>query len=174
VSEFHDELVARTRVLQGHADILGAVADAGMLRRAGAALADPFRGVSVDKVVGIEARGFVFATAVALELEAGFVAVRKPGAIHPGPKARVVTAPDWRGRALDLAVQRDAIAPGDDVLLVDDWAETASQALGAKALIDECGGRYVGLSLLVDQLSDEHRALLAPVHAVADAAELRG
>jgi hypothetical protein len=48
----------------------------------------------VKKVAGIEARGFVLATAVALELDAGFVAVRKPGAIHPGPKAELTAPPD--------------------------------------------------------------------------------
>ena len=170
---FHDELVSRTRVIDGHADVLGLLADAGVLRRAAEALADPFRDADVAKVAGVEARGFVLATAVALELTAGFVPVRKPGGIHPGPKAYVTSAPSWRGNAVELRVQRDAIARGERVLLVDDWAETGSQALAAQALITDCGGAYVGLSLLVDQLEDEVRDRLAPVHAIADAAELR-
>jgi adenine phosphoribosyltransferase len=173
VSGFHDELVARVQIIHGHADVLGAVADAGLLARAAAALAAPFAGQGVTKVAGLEARGFIFGAAAALELGAGFVPVRKPGGIHPGDKARAVTAPSWRGKSVRLEVQRAAIQPGDRVLLVDDWAETGAQALTAKELIEECGGEYVGLSLLVDQLSDETRSALAPVSKVADAAELR-
>jgi adenine phosphoribosyltransferase len=172
-SPFHDELVARARVIDGHADVLGMLADAGVLRRAGAALAAPFSGDRIAKVAGLEARGFILGAAVALELDAGFVAVRKPGSIHPGPKASVVTAPSWRGHPVTLAVQRAAIGEGERVLLVDDWAETGSQALAAKQLVQECGGEYAGLSMLVDQLSDELRNALAPVFAVADAAEFR-
>jgi adenine phosphoribosyltransferase len=72
-----------------------------------------------------------------------------------------------------LAIQRSAVREGERVLFVDDWAETGSQALAAKQLVEECGGEYAGLSMLVDQLSDETRNALAPVFAVADAAEFR-
>jgi adenine phosphoribosyltransferase len=171
--DFHDELVARVQVIDGHADVLGAVADAGFLARAAAALAAPFPAAGVTKVAGLEARGFIFGSAAALRLGAGFVPIRKPGGIHPGPKARVVTEPSWRGDRVTLEVQRAAIRPGDRVLLVDDWAETGAQAVAAKQLIDECGGEYLGLSLLVDQLTDETRAVLAPVRTVTDAAEFR-
>jgi adenine phosphoribosyltransferase len=172
-SPFHDELVARAHVIDGHADVLGMLVDAGVLRRAGAALAAPFAGDRIAKVAGLEARGFILGAAVALELDAGFVAVRKPGSIHPGPKVSVVTEPSWRGQPVTLVVQRAALREGERVLLVDDWAETGSQALAAKHLIEECGGEYAGLSLLVDQLSDDTRNALAPVFAVADAAEFR-
>jgi adenine phosphoribosyltransferase len=171
--DFHDELLARVQVIDGHADVLGAVADGGVLARAAAALAAPFIGERVTKVAGLEARGFIFGSAAALELAAGFVPVRKPGGIHPGPKARVVTDLSWRGERVTLEVQRAAISVGDRVLLVDDWAETGAQAVAAKQLIEECGGEYVGLSLLVDQLNAETRAALAPVSTVADAAEFR-
>ena len=173
MSDFHDELVARVQIIDGHADVLGAVADSGLLARAARALAAPFADAKVAKVAGLEARGFIFGTATALTLGAGFVPVRKPGGIHPGPKARTVTAASWRGEPVTLEVQRAAIRPRDRVLLVDDWAETGAQAVAAKQLIEECGGDYVGLSLLVDQLTDETRAALAPVATVADAAEFR-
>ena len=52
------------------------------------------------------------------------------------------------------------------MLLVDDWAETGNQALAARALVEECGGAWAGVSLLVDQLQDEMRGRLAPVRAV--------
>lgn len=174
MSAFRDELLARVRIIDGHADVLGAVADGDLLARAAAELAAPFAHVGVTKVAGVEARGFVFGVAAALELRAGFVPVRKPGGIHPGPKARAVTAPSWRGRSVVLEVQRAALGARDRVLVVDDWAETGAQAAAAKELVEECGATYVGLSLLVDQLTDEMRATLAPVARVDDAAELRG
>lgn len=172
-SPFHDELVARARVIDGHADVLGMLTDRGVLRRAAAALAEPFASVKIDKIAALEARGFILGAAVALELDAGFVAVRKPGSIHPGPKARIVTKPSWRGRPVTLEIQRAAVEHGERLLVVDDWAETGSQAAAAKQLIEECGGEYAGLTMLVDQLSAELREQLAPVFAVADAAEFR-
>lgn len=168
----HDELVRRLRYFDGHSDTLGLFADGGFLRRAGAALADPFRDRGIAKVAGIEARGFILATAVALELGVGLVAVRKPGSIHPGPKAQLPAPPDWRGLETVLRLQRHVVADGEAVLIVDDWAETGSKALTARRLIEECGGRYAGLSLLVDQLEPDVRAALEPVAAVALAADV--
>jgi adenine phosphoribosyltransferase len=123
-------------------------------------------------VAGIEARGLILATAVALELGTGLVAVRKPGSIHPGPKEQLRAPPDWRGLETVLSLQRHVIADGESVLIVDDWAETGSKALTTRSLIEACGGRYAGLSLLVDQLEPEVRAALEPVAAVALAAEV--
>lgn len=170
---FHDELVARLEYFEGHSDTLGLFADGRFLARAGAAMADPFRPAGVQKVAGIEARGFVLATAVALELGVGFVAVRKQGSIHPGAKAELAAPPDWRGLETVLRLQRHVIEPGELVLVVDDWAETGSKALTARRLIEACGGRYAGLSLLVDQLPDRLRDQLAPVSTVALAEEVR-
>jgi adenine phosphoribosyltransferase len=167
-----EELRHRLRYFGGHSDTLGLFADIGFLRLAAAALAAPFGDARIDKVAGIEARGFVLATAVALELDAGFVAVRKPGAIHPGPKAEARGGLDWRGRETVLLLQRHVIEPGERVLVVDDWAETGSKALSARHLIDMCGGTYAGLSLLVDQLSDDVRRALEPVAHVAFAHEV--
>jgi adenine phosphoribosyltransferase len=171
-TEFHDELLERFRYFDGHSDTLGLFADPTFLARASKAVAAPFRDARVQKIAGIEARGFVLATAVALELGAGFVAVRKPGAIHPGPKVELAAPPDWRGLETVLRLQRHVIDPGDRVLVVDDWAETGSKAMAARRLVELCRGRYVGLSLLVDQLPTTLRDELAPVAAVALAEEL--
>ena len=85
MEDLHDELRHSLRYFDGHSDTLGLFADAAFLSRAGAALAKPFRDAQVDKVAGIEARGFVLATAVALTLRAGFVAIRKRGTgLFPG------------------------------------------------------------------------------------------
>jgi adenine phosphoribosyltransferase len=170
----HDELIARLRYYDGHSDTLGLFADPEFLRLAARELSDPFRDRGVAKVVGIEARGVVLAPAVAREHGAGFVAVRKPGSVHPGPKEELLAPPDWRGNEVVLRMQRHVISPGDAVLVVDDWAETGSKALTARRLVEQCGGRYVGLSILVDQLEADVRAALAPVAAAALAEEVEG
>lgn len=96
MEDFRDEFLSRFRWIQGHADILGLFSEAGFLARTARALADPFRDSGVTKVAGVEARGFVLASAVALDLGAGFVPLRKSGSIHPGPKAERLAGPDWR------------------------------------------------------------------------------
>ncbi len=169
---FRDEFLARFRWIEGHADMLGLLADGGFLKAAIEALTQPFAEHGVTKVAAVEARGFVLGGGVALELGAGFVPVRKQGSIHPGAKAERPTGADWRGQENVLRVQRAALAPQDVVLVVDDWAETGRQAKVVRSLIAECGAAYAGLSLLVDQLPDEVRRALRPVRAVVRADEL--
>lgn len=171
--DFHDELVETLRYFEGHSDTLGLFANDGFLKRAAAAVAEPFRGAGVAKVAGIEARGFVLAACVALELDAGFIGIRKPGAIHPGPKVELTAPVDWRGIETTLQLQRHVVGESERVLVVDDWAETGSKALTTRRLIEQCGGVYAGLSLLVDQLPENVREQLQPVSAVALADELR-
>jgi adenine phosphoribosyltransferase len=165
-------LLTRFRWIDGHADVAGLFAEADALAVLVGALAEPFSAAGVTKVAAVEARGFVVGAPVALALGAGFVAIRKPGSIHPGAKIESETAPDWRGRRIALRLQRASLGPGDRVLVVDDWAETGSQASAAFELVRGCGAEYVGLSLLVDQLDDDARAYLAPVRAVVRAEEL--
>jgi len=169
-----DEVAAKLRYFDGHSDTLGLFADAGLLARAGAALADPFRDASVTKVAGIEARGFVLAAAVAIELGAGFVGIRKPGAVLAGEKAEARFEQDWRGHNGVLRLQRHVVTAGDRVLVLDDWAETGSKALAARALVEACGGVYAGLSLLVNQLSADVQARLEPVSFVVRAEDVPG
>lgn len=171
---FHDDFVARFRFIHGHADVLGLFADGSFLERAAQALAEPFRAAEVTKVVAVEARGFIVGSAVALRLGSGLVPIRKQGSVHPGEKVERRTPRDWRGRESVLRVQRSALVAGDRALLVDDWAETGSQALTARALVEDCGATYVGLSLLVDQLPPGVRDRLTPVYAVAQHDELGG
>ena len=172
VPPFKDDFLAHFRWIEGHADMLGLFVDGAFLADAAAALAEPFRDRGVTKVAAVEARGFVLGACVALELGAGFVAIRKIGSIHPGPKVERVTKPDWRGHEHLLRLQRAALEANDVVLLVDDWAEKGSQATTAKALIEECGASYAGLSLLVDELPEDVREELRPVRAVVSGQEL--
>jgi adenine phosphoribosyltransferase len=170
VTDVRAELLSRFEWVGGHANVLALFRDGAFLAAAGRALVEPFPGVTA--VAGVEARAFVLGTAAALAAGVGFVPIRKAGAVHPGPKAARTTDPDWRGRRHELVLQRAALGPGDRVLLVDDWAEAGSQAMAARALIEECGAEYAGLSLLVDQLPDGARARLEPVRAVVSHAEL--
>jgi adenine phosphoribosyltransferase len=169
---FRDELLARFKWIDGHADILGLFADGGFLLAASQALAAPFVATEITKVAAVEARGFILGTAVALQLGVGFVPIRKEGAIHPGPKAVRQAGPDWRGKQPTLTIQRAALRSNERVLLVDDWIETGSQALAARALVEDCDARYAGLSVLVDQSGDEVRNGLLPVTSVVSSAEL--
>jgi adenine phosphoribosyltransferase len=164
--DFAEEFVRRFRWVDGHGDVLGLFADGLFLRRTAEALAAPFMPMRVAKVAAVEARGFIFGTAVALELGVGFVPIRKRGAIHPGPNATVRATTDWRGNEPELVLQRQAVTADDLVLLVDDWVETGSQAVAARKLIEECGGRWAGLSVLVDQSKPAIRQRLEPVAAV--------
>jgi adenine phosphoribosyltransferase len=163
---FRQELLSRFRWINGHADILGLLAEDGFLERAAVALWQPFATAGATKVAGVEARGFIFGSAVAVLGGVGFVPIRKAGAIHPGEKVVQCAEPDWRGHEHELWLQRAALNERDRVLLVDDWAEIGSQAHAAKLMIEQTGGTYVGLSLLVDQLSDEARSRLQPVSAI--------
>jgi adenine phosphoribosyltransferase len=167
-----DEVAASLRYYDGHSDTLGLFADPGFLRRAGKALAAPFRAADVTKVAGLEARGFVLATATALELGVGFIGIRKSGSVLAGEKEEVKAAPDWRGIEDVLRLQRHVVAPGDGVLVVDDWAETGAKAIAARVLIERCGGRYCGLSLLVNQLAADVQVKLEPVAFVVRAEDV--
>jgi adenine/guanine phosphoribosyltransferase-like PRPP-binding protein len=169
-----DEVASTLRYFDGHSDTLGLFAQPGFLGRAAQALVAPFRTAGITKVAGIEARGFVLATAAALELGVGFLGVRKIGGVLAGEKEEQRTFPDWRGIEDVLRLQRHVVAPDDRVLVVDDWAETGAKAVAARALIELCGGRYGGLSLLVNQLPEDVRATLEPVAFIVRAEDVAG
>ncbi len=170
---FAETFLDRFRWVGGHADVLGMVAGEDFLAAAAAALAEPFRVSGVTKVAAIEARGFIFGAAVALDLAVGLIPIRKEGAIHPGAKAVAqAAAPDWRGNEPVLLLQRAAVGSKDRVLLVDDWVETGTQALAARRLIEDCGARWVGLTVLVDQAEPAIRELLEPFSSVVRYADL--
>ncbi len=102
---------------------------------------------TVDKVVGIEARGFIVAAPVAYHFGAGFVPVRKAGKL-PGPTYHRSYALEY-GEAT-LEVHRDAFQPGDRVLVVDDVLATGGTAEATAQLVAEAGGVVVGCSVVVE------------------------
>ena len=145
--------------------------DTELFARVIAALALPFAG-QVDKIAGVESRGFVLGAAVATQLGVGFVAIRKADGLYPGETVSAFSAADYRGRQHTFRLQRAAINGGDRVGLVDDWFETGSQGLIARELVEAAGASYVGASIIVDQLPEEKRRALAPCHSLVDAGEL--
>lgn len=163
-------LLENFRWVSGHADVWRVFRDPAALRTVVGALVDPYREAGVTAVVGVESRGFLLGGAAAVELGVGFVAVRKAGALFPGRLIAEATAPDYRGRRWELAMQADALATGDRALLVDDWIETGSQARAVARLVARLGAELAGISVLVDQ-NDDH-AGLPPVTSVVRFADL--
>ncbi|WP_152363622.1 adenine phosphoribosyltransferase [Microlunatus speluncae] len=101
----------------------------------------------IDTVLGVEARGFVFASPVALSLGAGFVPVRKPGKL---PAEIVETKYELEYGSESLAIHRDALSPGDRVLLVDDVLATGGTIGAAAELIRSVGAELVGVTVLIE------------------------
>lgn len=165
-----DELVRSFRWVDGHADVWRWFADGELFRRIAGELADPFRSVGVTKVAAVEARGFLLAGAVARQLGAGVVAVRKEGGALAGTRSEAQTSPDYRGRRLILAMQSNLLTGEDHVLLVDDWIETGSQALAARSLIEGKGAAFAGLAVIVrDGTPMEVQEQLQRIHVLIDA-----
>src|SRR5579872_4329505 len=106
-----------------------------------------YAGKRIDKVVGIEARGFIFAPAVAYALNAGFVPVRKPKKL-PAAVERVEYQLEYGTDSLEI--HRDAVMPGERVLIVDDVLATGGTAAAAAKLVEKLGGKVAGLSFVIE------------------------
>ena len=101
----------------------------------------------IDKVVGVESRGFIFGSVVAYRLGAGFIPARKPGKL-PGETLREEYQLEYGTDALEI--HRDALAPGDRVLIIDDLLATGGTASAACALVRKLGARIVGVAFLIE------------------------
>ena len=110
-------------------------------------LADGFRGVPVDTVIGIEARGFIFAPALAYNLGAGFVPVRKPKKL-PAERVSISYALEYGQDTLEM--HKDAVSPGHRVLIADDLLATGGTAKAVCQLVESMGGIVVGLAFVVE------------------------
>jgi adenine phosphoribosyltransferase len=103
--------------------------------------------MQIDKVAGIEARGFILAGAVAHQLSVGFVPVRKKGKL---PWKTIGQTYDLEYGTDTVEIHEDAVAKGDSVLLVDDLIATGGTAEAAIKLIEKAGGTVVGCSFIID------------------------
>ncbi|HYD46111.1 MAG TPA: adenine phosphoribosyltransferase [Phenylobacterium sp.] len=128
-------------------DITTLLADARGFRRAVDELVQPFAGLKTDKVAGIEARGFILGGAVAHQLSAGFVPIRKHGKL-PHKTISVSYALEYGEDAIEM--HQDAIRPGERVMLVDDLIATGGTAMAAIDLLHRGGAEIVAAAFVVD------------------------
>src|SRR5881392_2715766 len=128
-------------------DITPLLADASGLAPAIELLANPFRGKNIDLVVGAESRGFIFGTAVACCLSAGFALVRKPGKL---PFKKVSMSYDLEYGKDTLEMHADAIVRGQRVLIVDDVRATGGTMKACCDLVKHLGGDIVGVAVLIE------------------------
>jgi adenine phosphoribosyltransferase len=129
-------------------------------------MANPFRGKGVELVAGAESRGFIFGTAIAQALSAGFIPIRKPNKLP------------WETEAIEyeleygkdkLEIHRDAINKGQRVLMVDDLLATGGTMKACCDLVDKLGGAIVGVTVMIELTFLHGRDVLKPydnVHAV--------
>ena len=106
-----------------------------------------FHDKQIDKVVGMESRGFMFGPIVAYDLNAGFVPVRKPGKL-PAEVASETYALEYGTDSLEI--HRDAIEPGDRVLIADDLVATGGTALATAKLVETLGGEVAGFGFVIE------------------------
>jgi adenine phosphoribosyltransferase len=128
-------------------DITTLLGNARAFRRSVDELVQPWAGAKVDKVAGIEARGFIIGGAVAHQLSAGFVPIRKRGKL-PHETVRIAYSLEY---GLDeMEMHRDAISPGEKVILVDDLIATGGTAEAAVKLLKEIGADVVAAVFVID------------------------
>lgn len=140
-------------------DITPILADAELFRAAIDLLCESAGGLKVDKIVGIDARGFIFAAAVADRLGAGFVPVRKKGKL-PWKCKEAAYALEY-GEAV-VEIHEDAVLPGEKVFLVDDLLATGGTAAAAVKLLTELGAEIVAISFLIELSFLNGREKLGP------------
>jgi adenine phosphoribosyltransferase len=130
-------------------DITTLLADPDGLRDAIDALTGPYQGAGIERVVGIESRGFILGAAVADRIGAGFVLVRKVGKL---PSATIQASYSLEYGTDSLEMHKDAIEPGQRVLIVDDLLATGGTAAAAISLVKQLGGKVEGLAFLIELL----------------------
>jgi adenine phosphoribosyltransferase len=139
-------------------DVTPLLGDPRALGAAVRGLAAPFRDHGVEQVMGIESRGFVLGTPVALELGAGFALVRKAGRL-PWKTRRVTYDLEYGSDTVEMHV--DAVKPGQKVLIVDDLIATGGTAAAAVQLARDAGAEVVGCAFLIELTALGGRKLLA-------------
>jgi adenine phosphoribosyltransferase len=128
-------------------DITTLLGDAEAFRHAVDALTDPFRNAGITKVAGIEARGFILGGAIAHQLKAGFVPLRKRGKL-PGETYAVEYALEYGTDAMEM--HRDALVEGERTMMIDDLIATGGTALAAVELLRRGGADVVAAGFVID------------------------
>ena len=125
-------------------------------------MADHYRDKSIDVIVAAEARGFIFATPLALELNAGFVPIRKPGKLPYDTHAFHYEL-EYGTDTLEMHV--DGGSKGQNVLIVDDLLATGGTVEACCRLLEKCGAHVVGCAFLIDLVALKGAARIAPHEA---------
>ncbi len=128
-------------------DITPVLADAELLNHTIELLADKWKDKAIQYVAGIEARGFIFASAVACRLNAVFIPIRKPGKL---PRAVYSESYELEYGTDKLEIHRDAIPENSKVLLIDDLLATGGTAAACLKLLTQCKAKVVGVGFLID------------------------
>jgi adenine phosphoribosyltransferase len=128
-------------------DITTLLGDARAFRRAVDELVQPWAGMKIDKVAGIEARGFILGGAVAHQVSAGFIPIRKKGKL---PHKRVSIAYSLEYGLDEMEVHEDAVTKGERVILVDDLIATGGTAEGAVKLLRQLGADVLAACFVID------------------------
>jgi adenine phosphoribosyltransferase len=128
-------------------DITTLLGDARAFRRAVDELVQPWAGMKIDKVAGIEARGFILGGAVAHQVSAGFIPIRKKGKL---PHKRVSIAYSLEYGLDEMEVHEDAVEKGERVILVDDLVATGGTAEGAVKLLRQLGADVLAACFVID------------------------
>jgi adenine phosphoribosyltransferase len=128
-------------------DITTLLGDARMFRAVVDQLVEPWSRAAIDRVAGIEARGFILGGAVAHQLSAGFVPIRKKGKL---PHATVRVAYSLEYGLDEIEMHRDAVRPGERILLVDDLIATGGTAAAAVELLRSLGAKVLAACFVVD------------------------
>lgn len=138
-------------------DITTLIKNGEMLAQAVDYLYDPYRHEEIQKIVAVEARGFIFGGALSYKLNIGFVPVRKPGKL---PADTVIEEYDLEYGKDSIEIHRDAIKKGEKVLVIDDLLATGGTAAACCRLVEKLGGNIVGLSFLIELTDLKGRDLL--------------
>ncbi len=149
-----DALIASIRTIPDYPrpgilfrDITTLMGDARAFRRAVDELVHPFAGSKIDKIAGIEARGFILGGAIAHQLSAGFIPIRKKGKL-PHETVRIAYSLEYGVDEMEM--HRDAVTPGDKVILVDDLIATGGTAEAASKLLKQMGADIVAACFVID------------------------
>lgn len=146
-------------------DVTTLLTDAEAFRSAVKDIVEPYRGAPPDRIIGVEARGFIFGAACAYELGCGFVPVRKPGKL---PAETYSVTYDLEYGTDTLEVHQDAVDPGSRVLVVDDLLATGGTVDGVLKMLEHFGCEVIGVACLVELTFLNGRAKMhgLPVHSL--------
>ena len=128
-------------------DLTTLLKDPEALRRVIDIFSDKYQGQSIDQIIGIESRGFIFGPALAYNLNVGFVPVRKKGKL---PAETIQASYDLEYGQDSLEIHKDAVKRGQRVLIVDDLIATGGTALATVEMVRKLGGKIIGLAFVIE------------------------